>query len=622
MTVLLIVVSLVLLKLYSCAEVSKTVKTTSLSGSLESVPPDVLHIIGSFLDTPFSTLGALNQTIRKKLSTFPIKNVINERLAFLDINLDEFNEDDKELRRLFVLSRFTRPNYIFEALRYEFFVGNKFQSLLPYLKNFLEQRCPSTIPKVIDDYTNRLKSRLIERMDLNYFFDSERPIFNEYASNFIKYHESIQRLQDFLLLNSNNLVSVQKYFEGVKFFSDDGKNIITWNSMVLTSNLPDEFLAMNPKVWEIFSHKINQLEEALKSRAIWLDYQVPIELYDTVFDRINEIIRNCFTEAERKNYYLLNLVRFGRPVPNLYDSEFKNKYFDDEFIDLITRCASLGNKMDLFDKLVNHPKSYLLQNCCAIYHDFAAILNPPIHKYKLLFDVHDLFASKYPDKLYDFYEKSAFYKIVSHYGRVVSIHWDEGELVIVFKTPAESIEFGFPVIVVTRQQFEDLLLFKGFVESIPSKMKFDNVESLGAFLFDYSSQYQRLSFNINGENLKLIAKSEDIIPSLRSKQIFFHVKLKEYLKVLDDPVPKLGDLLSHYFEKEECTNLYDFKTTEQLARFEDIIGAKISVLFYHDIKNLDYFHARNVFRYLVKTGQQLPKNLSDRTLACLEAEFP
>ena len=622
MNVLLIVVSLALLKLFSCAEVSKTIKTAMLTGSLESVPPDALHIIGSFLDTPFSTLGALNHSIRKKFSTFPIKSVINERLGFLKINLDEFNEDDKELRRLFVLSRFTRPNYIFDALRYEFFEGNKFQSLLPYLKNFLEQRCPSNIPKLIDDYTNLLKSRLIERMNLNYFFDSERPIFNEYASNFIKYHENIQRLQEYLLLNSDNLVSVQKYFEGVKFFSDDGKNIITWNSMVLTSNLPDEFLVMNPKVWEIFSQKINQLKEVLKSRALWLEYQVPIDLYDTVFDRINEIIRKCFTEAEGKHYYLLNLVRFGRPVPNLYDSEFKDKYFDDQFIDLITRCASLGNKMDLFDKLVNHPNSFLLQNCCAIYKNFAASPNSSNQKYKLLFDVHDLIASKYPGKLYNFYEKSAFYKILSQFGRVVSIHWDEGEIVVVFKTPAESIEFGFPEIVVTRQQFRNLLLFKGFVESIPSKMKFDNVESLGAFLFDYSSQYQRLSFNINGENLKLIVKSEDIIQSLRSKKIFFNVKLKEYLKVLDEPVPKLGDLLLHYFEKEEWTNLYDFKTTEQLERFEDIIGAKISVLFYHDIKNLDYFNARNIFRYLVKTGQQLPKDLPARTLTCLEAEFP
>ena len=168
---------------------------------------------------------------------------------------------------------------------------------------------------------------------------------------------------------------------------------------------------------------------------------------------------------------------------------------------------------------------------------FAAIPNPlQFINYKLLFDVHDLFASKYPDKTLWFYEKSAFYKILSQFGRVVSIHWDEGRLSSYSKHQLNQ-SIWIPRIVVTRQQFRNLLLFKGFVESIPSKMKFDNVESLGAFLFDYSSQYQRLSFNINGENLKLIVKSEDIIQSLRSKKIFFNVKLKEYLKVLDDPVP-------------------------------------------------------------------------------------
>ena len=51
-------------------------------------------------------------------------------------------------------------------------------------------------------------------------------------------------------------------------------------------------------------------------------------------------------------YRLLNLIRFGPDVSNIYEERINHRVFADKIILLICQCASLTNKMDLVSKLL------------------------------------------------------------------------------------------------------------------------------------------------------------------------------------------------------------------------------------------------------------------------------
>lgn len=162
------------------------------------------------------------------------------------------------------------------------------------------------------------------------------------------------------------------------------------------------------------------------------------------------------------------------------------------------------------------------------------------------------------------------------------------------------------------------------MQEIPAKMKFFNVDLLLSFCIECGLKdiIRYVIFrNINGENLILIIKSADFFQKLRDQdiRIAFTIDLKELLKVVDDPVPFLGDKLSLNMENLDC--LHKFKRDEQFERIETLLGIRIDQLFTKLPKNYSYFRYRSVFRYLIQNGQKLPDNLPQNTLDLLKADF-
>ena len=114
-------------------------------------------------------------------------------------------------------------------------------------------------------------------------------------------------------------------------------------------------------------------------------------------------------------------------------------------------------------------------------------------------------------------------------------------------------------------------------------------------------------FPINSGNLKLIIKSESLL-KLIPRNWKLDVKLSNLLDVVNEPVVSLKGILQVRINGKD--NLINFKTTEQLERLETLTGFSINLILHPEC---DYFKERYAFKYLIETGQDLPRNISERT---------
>ena len=96
MGTLLLLGSLAILNLITCAEISYNGKGLNLM----CMTPDLLNIIAGCLDNPFSNLGSLNQYFKQIFSTdFSVKRILKDpRYDFPEFLTEDVDENEKELK--------------------------------------------------------------------------------------------------------------------------------------------------------------------------------------------------------------------------------------------------------------------------------------------------------------------------------------------------------------------------------------------------------------------------------------------------------------------------------------------------------------------------------------------
>ena len=601
--------SLLILKLFSCAEVSpekdeKDVKPLSL----DDMCPLILKHIGSYVDNPYASMAFLNRYFYSVFSIdYPVKRFFNERFNMPEFVTEDVDDNEGELKLLLDHSRFIRynnPRHVYLAFRDELINGTKLNRLIPHFMNF---SCRIN-RNVKTSYSTYEVLALVKRKGFDLLFKDNARLFHRNSSFVLFEYECIQSFQEYILNNPTHLGHVPRYFRN---YLQDVYYIRPWIVNALISNLPDKFIFVLPEYMVLF----------FNSNLFWSETYFPKEMFPILFSRINNILDRITPNYKRSTsdriYYLLNRIRFGTEDSGFYEKENLAYAFDPKKVELMCRCASLSDKKELFSKLIGHfdlnTKLYKL-NQNAFESKYL-----PITMHKLLFDVHEM-----PSILVDrasFYAGTNFLEIVSKYCRIVSIEWDGCTVRIQFKSPYEAIAYGIPEIVNIQRKFEERSLLLNYLFTIPEQMIFDNAEVFEKFLMLFLNEYFDKAAKIRSENLRYIAQSEHLIQLLRERNDpdnpIFIASLLEIFQFIDEPFSPLTDIVDPFDSR--CSALMHYKSENRLLKLETHFGVSIA-----DCLNsgLNYFDYRHVFKYLIKNRKDLPANLSNETKQLLEIDFP
>ena len=585
--------SLVILKvLINCAEVPTAT-------SLLNIPSVLLHVITGYYNdiSLYLNLESASHHFQLAFSTYPLKELIKRRFKVPELVTDEVSYNEKELKCLLPYVKFAKNNnHIYNALKHDFLHRDKFHVLIPNLIKFFDR---------IDPKRHRYDELriLIRHKKLDTIFENQASLFNDYTSMMLYSSESVHNIQEYVTAYPETMNYIREYFNRdlnvTKYHYGKNENFLKWVKQALISGISDDiFLTGFPEILVIL----------LKSESsIWTKMFVPRERFLEFFHRLAVIINDLpFETLEDKEYIkLLNTVRFGPEDPNIYDEKIKPKSYTPEKLLTLCHCASLGFKMDLFMQLLPeilpHIKEYpnKLDN-------MVSDSDPPLQLHKFLFDVHSFSDLSFRESIYG---HTGFIGCLLKYYRIHYFEWNGINILIVFQTSPEAVESGFPKDIGFNFVYDNEDLMLESVRSIPFIMKFENVSLFVKFIVECFTRFPNICCFLNAENLNLILKSEstcqllhEIVQGnpLRSDPLF-KIYLDLVLKVLDDPVPTMIGIIS-----VSNSELSGFKSFEQLERLERLTGCQVSSLMSPDF---EYFRYRLVFKYIVKTGQDLPTNL-------------
>ena len=601
---LVFVASLCGLSLFACSDVPNTPNPSNLA----NIPSDLLRIVASYLDNPFLNLGSLNHHFENVFSKdLPVKSFIKERFDVPELITAYVDDNEKELKYILSFSRFKSSDHINQVLRHNFFNGNKFDALIPHLMKYFRRMYPE---KSDEEEINAL----IEYKKYSYFFQSDPLLFNDNAARILDYVKGTQDLREYILSNPDHFEYMRQYFKIIAN-TNDRYLIIRWIKTALATNMPDTF------IFGLIDNEII-ITSLDKMPSLWKELHVPRIFYPGLYQKLNIMINDLSDENDVDFYSVLNLIRFGPEVHDIYESQIKPKSFSNRRLLLLCHCASLANKMDVFSKLIYDIKPYIIKKPREIdqrfYYDYD---NTLFEMHKFIIDVHECADQSFRQSIYS---GTRFFNILSSYCQVVSIQLGKNEVKIEFKVPTESIANSFPKKVNYNQTFSCSAFVLDFVLGIPNTVKFESSELFGTFLSDFFDMFLSAQFKINSENLKLIIKSESLLQLIKkhcelNQRSLFIIDSNDLLDVINEPVPvvSLEDILQLRINVHD--GLSYFKTAEQLKRLEIISGFSVNSILK---PNSDYFNERNVYKYLIETGQELPNNISENTRALIKIDYP
>ena len=590
-----------LLSLYSCAEVSNARPEDSI---FNRIPPDVLNIISSYLKNPFMTLGSLN---RYCYYNFPIKSFLMDNFNVIpEFLTPDVRENEPELKLLLPFLRYANKpeTFLYEALKNEFFNENKFNVLLPHLMKYFSRFNSTLTFSEVETFA------FSKRTNFDRILECEPNIDNilQHMS-----YESVVCIQRYI---QSNPLPFLKYKQTFELKPDLQEFITQWNKAAFALNLPDEYY---------FGSPCNFFKSLSKSEIFLIEILVPSHKYREVFDRINCLIDNSIDPEYNavSVYRLLNSIRFGPDDPDIYEQRIKSGLFLKDETALICFCASLGNKIDLFKKLLSQTQSiFIYQPSELSLMSRIYFIDLPLALFKIVSDLHEHSDESFKEFIYN---NTPFIQLVSKYYQIVSFQWIGSKVEIVFETLLTEI----PHQIVLNRTFDSKFLFDISSEMIKTSMAFRNGRLFQNFLFNLlenpkfeelrSFGMQMFSKNmINGDNLKFIMKSKRIQKLLRKHFDYrFQIDLKELLKVVEEPVVPFGDMIRLSDADTSC--LSQFKTYLQLERLETLLNISVDDLLKAPYR---YFKYRHVYWYLIKKGRKLPEHLTERNRKFLQIDFP
>ena len=594
---LVVLASICVLSLLSCSKAND-------SSNLEKLPSELLRIIAIYLENPFLNLGSLSHHFIIVFSKdLPVKFFIKKRFNIPELIDGDVDDNERELKFILSFSRYKSPDHIYQVLRHNFLNRNKFDKLVPQLMKYFGRMYPERRSGSEEEMY-----AIIEHKKFSYFFQSNPPLFNVNASWILEDVKRTKDLQEYMLSHPDHFEYIQKYFESIAYTENNGL-IRRWIITALATNMPDSF---------IFGFIDNNvLITSLNSMpSLWKEIFVPRMFYLDLYKKLNIMINDLSDEKDADFYRVLNLIRFGPEVHDVYETQIKPKFFSNEQLLLLCHCASLANKMDVFSKLLPEIMPEIVKDPFLVDQKFVYDQNNMLFElHKFIIDVHEHANQSLRYFLCD-RTQTRFFTILSRNCRIASIKWGKNEIEIEFNISTGAVNQGFPMKVNFGLKSVPRGLLLNFLQNIPEIVEFESTEIFKRFLSDIMTEVSMSEFPINSGNLKLIIKSESLLKHI-PRNWKLDVKLSNLLDVVNEPVVSLKGILQVRTNGKD--NLTNFKTTEQLERLETLTGFSVNLMLYPES---DYFKEQHAFKYLIETGQDLPKNISERTRELLKIDYP
>ena len=613
--------SLFFLTLSNCAQVVPYKKCEKSASTLnfEDIPTDLLYAIAEYLKSPFYTFVTLNRFFRD--STFLVKPVLRRYLDIPELLIGDDVETEKELKLLFPLVKFSNTEkHFIKGLEYEFF-NNKFNVLVPNLLKYFDRVEP------FYDEWDRVAA-LLDFKKYDIFFQNYVMKFQTHHNFYYKICDGkiCEDLQLYIKGKPERLQYFKELFESNEFRHSRVYElaVLTWYQTAFKLDMPKSFYFEFPDhIIKIFT----------KTHQLFAEMVVPSHLYPEIHDIFLIAIKRFKDTDEIELYELMNSIRFGPDDLNLYAEQLKliEKYTlrNGKNISLLFRCASLSNKMGLFTEMVKVYKSLFLEHPDFITGSVYGNSEDYIGIQKFVFDIHEAF--NFNDRQL-IYSDLGFLAILSYNYRICSVEFDKMKNTVEIQFRTHHNVFGIPERIIVNRDFENSgysWLLEYFISNICLDFKFDNASAIEAFLkklYDYYNETSHREFiEINGENLKLIASSESALETLRAirelysiKNHLFVVELEELLKVVDEPVPCLVDIIK-LDSNAPNYKLADFNTPEKIERLETLLGHPVVSLLKHKIVN--FFKYRYILKHFVKRGYEIPKISRQDTLKLLKIDI-
>ena len=345
--------------------------------------------------------------------------------------------------------------------------------------------------------------------------------------------------------------------------------------------------------------------------SVWGGFVIPKELYPKIFEKIHIVTRRSYLVYEY--YSILNRIRFGPDDPDLFEKEIQNgqRFAKSQHFRFII-CASMANKMDLFDKLLCNSSIEDLPNFCNV---FSPSSDDPIELHKPFIDI-------------SVYNEFRFIRQIAKYYKVTSIQCSTTSLdakLTISTVPHK--DYPLPQKININRSLDRISL-----DYVLNGLEFENAAVLQSFLpgfYEIIKFHRRSGLLINAANLKIIAQSESICQLLRTilaefpenqTRPKFEIQLSSMPDVLDEPVLPLADIVK-VENMKNAPGLQFLTEPEQLKRLEILTGQSVSsFVIAKDIEN--YFDYRHVFNYLIQTKQEIPQGIDESVLDLLRMDFP
>lgn len=431
-----------------------------------------------------------NNTFEHSIQQPPttIKSIFAERFPNIsELYSDDVASNEGELEIILSYPFVSDPVVLYNTLKEDFLVRKLFKTITPQLVSYFDRynnEISITGPELskiqASSDMHKIAMESIRRHNFEFLFNSGVVKLSDYADLiFFESLETLKQFQLFIYFNQNYMKNVREFFET----TTDDNYILIWIKYGLLSNMPDLF----------FLDYALQLKNVIKSKGFWTECSIPREIYSDLFDRINLIIEKLFRDGPEKDYYfLVNMVRFGVESFEIYHSQITSKKYSESKLALLCHCASLANKMDLFQILFDNCKGVLVDKIIKLLlsENSLELRRIKTEEFKILFHAY-LFLSSTEREVFN--RLPRFYKIVSKLFSIVGTYWsvENKEIEIRMIASDEFLQVGFLYdlsIHLKMNSEQKLLNFIGFIRK---EMKFSNAVASESFYTEYSRTFSR-----------------------------------------------------------------------------------------------------------------------------------
>ena len=604
--------------------------SVSASTTIDECCTNIQGLIGSYLVNPVGTMGSLNNNYRLIFTNeYPAKHYINERFDIPE--LAEVADSQFDLQNLLILTNYSNDKFIWFQALVEHVLYEKqnydsiYRPMIRYLRRIFKELSEDqqnefeTIINKPFEYFLACSCGDKDHYDLVFEILIDKPL--ELTRWFLR-RDKPEKVFAYLKANPDLVESIKSFLISNNAGNDDDESIgnsaynkVRWLVGCILYDTSEHF----------YSNLLTN-EPGLLQRLENIDI-ISLKVPDSELPRVYAQFKKIFQDYVWSNVdqndqdvvrfaYLYNLIidiRYGPEAP-----EFDFSHFDSDNLQYFAKVALLGNKKELFARIVNSPR--IDMNFEKLIQNFAISFGKPEDS-KFIFDVYEASNGSIKEL---FHRNENFFKLAINYYAVKHLRIENERVIGEFVATEKLSALGFPFELYLN--CENSLMLSNELKKVLQKSNFLSEEIFMNFLFDYENLFiEEKKFKTSYSFIEFVSKSSAIMNKFIDLGIKLipHFNLSSVLNCINSSNSnELKQFLEIEYDEQDLTAL---KSKEQLKKYEEITGTTVADCFLspREWSVSKFFKWRFVIKYWIKSEHK--KRIKEITnpfvLELLKLEF-